>query len=644
MRLPIVSKAIFLCLILIGIPVVVFSASGVAEVVITDHDISQFPRIALYARVVDSAGLPVDDLQADEVTVQEGSVQINDIAVNDVDRGTYVTIVIDAGAGIDADGATFQSRLTEIKEVVETYAAGMEDNDYVEILLIRPPDQITVLQDFTNEKGSITDAVNRLDIESDEFLTFGLQGVNRALDDLLGANEPTGYKAILMLSSGIQDQGRQRLTLSEVYTKAFELGIPIHTILFKQTDQSDHDLDDLARETGGEYVHYSRAQVESATIDKIFSQGVVYEVSYRSTSSSQSRVITLTVLPGVNGPVYDDFRLELNPAPAGPEVAAISINNGDPLVRRPDERAGADTYWPIEVDVVFDVEWPDGYGDRIINDAQLVVDGELIGSPSPQISPGEPVAFKWDLRAFNRAGETEHNVQVHFFDELGYEVLSPDHNVALTVETGVCGQYQGTGQITCIMGSVVAPVLGAVSFVLIIAGVAYYYFKRDDFMARLGAVQTTAKQLYDEATDRIRGRRSAGQTAVAHLVVQRGIANMRKKYPLYPRITTIGRDSSKLKIEDGDIHVQDGAVSGLHANISIFGDEYTVTDMGSSNGTWLNGIELDAEEAQTLTDGDEIQIAESEPGDRLIVLQFSLSGDEGKEEKDQDSTTQIRRK
>ncbi|HSR33952.1 MAG TPA: FHA domain-containing protein [Anaerolineae bacterium] len=63
----------------------------------------------------------------------------------------------------------------------------------------------------------------------------------------------------------------------------------------------------------------------------------------------------------------------------------------------------------------------------------------------------------------------------------------------------------------------------------------------------------------------------------------------------------IGRD------ERCDLVVPDRQVSRHHAHIRIEGNGYILKDLGSKNGTFVNGREL--KEAHVLQDGDEIQIA-----------------------------------
>lgn len=87
----------------------------------------------------------------------------------------------------------------------------------------------------------------------------------------------------------------------------------------------------------------------------------------------------------------------------------------------------------------------------------------------------------------------------------------------------------------------------------------------------------------------------------AMLVLQRG-AEAGRRWPLsrtHPLM--IGRS------DECDISLPDRQVSRMHTKITWTGDEYQVEDLGSKNGTHLNG--QDVAKAMPLRDGDEIQIA-----------------------------------
>ena len=87
---------------------------------------------------------------------------------------------------------------------------------------------------------------------------------------------------------------------------------------------------------------------------------------------------------------------------------------------------------------------------------------------------------------------------------------------------------------------------------------------------------------------------------MAMLILQRG-GEAGLTWPLEHKTLTIGRSA------DCDIVLDDRQVSRFHARVVWRTDQYEVEDLGSKNGTHLNGRDLVG--PQPLHDGDEIQIA-----------------------------------
>ena len=110
----------------------------------------------------------------------------------------------------------------------------------------------------------------------------------------------------------------------------------------------------------------------------------------------------------------------------------------------------------------------------------------------------------------------------------------------------------------------------------------------------------TADPNYEEmepATEQMEPRH--GESAM--LVLQRG-AEASRVWPLSrTQPITIGRN------DDCDIVLPDRQVSRYHARVEWHMDRYKVEDLGSKNGTHVNGH--DVSEPIELQDGDEIQIA-----------------------------------
>jgi pSer/pThr/pTyr-binding forkhead associated (FHA) protein len=69
--------------------------------------------------------------------------------------------------------------------------------------------------------------------------------------------------------------------------------------------------------------------------------------------------------------------------------------------------------------------------------------------------------------------------------------------------------------------------------------------------------------------------------------------------------------------EDNDVVLESPRVSRYHARVIWTGAEYRVEDLGSKNGTWLNGSRI--ETASHLKDGDTLQVGD-------VILVFEVQG------------------
>lgn len=73
-------------------------------------------------------------------------------------------------------------------------------------------------------------------------------------------------------------------------------------------------------------------------------------------------------------------------------------------------------------------------------------------------------------------------------------------------------------------------------------------------------------------------------------------------YELEERVITIGRTPAN------GIQISDGAASRKHCMIKLVGESYTLVDLGSANGTVVNG---DRVKEHDLTHGDRIKIGKT---------------------------------
>jgi pSer/pThr/pTyr-binding forkhead associated (FHA) protein len=75
-------------------------------------------------------------------------------------------------------------------------------------------------------------------------------------------------------------------------------------------------------------------------------------------------------------------------------------------------------------------------------------------------------------------------------------------------------------------------------------------------------------------------------------------------FPLEPPEVVIGRDP------DADISISEGTVSWRHAKLAPTASGWSVTDLGSTNGTAVNGRTLEANREHPLEPGAEVRVGE----------------------------------
>ena len=113
----------------------------------------------------------------------------------------------------------------------------------------------------------------------------------------------------------------------------------------------------------------------------------------------------------------------------------------------------------------------------------------------------------------------------------------------------------------------------------------------DDFSAQLAALEGTVSMEEREAI-------AALPSGSALLVVRRG-PNAGARFLLDANVTTVGRHP------DADIFLDDVTVSRRHSEFLRDGQHFQIKDLGSLNGTYLDGDRIDI---AALTEGAEVQV------------------------------------
>jgi hypothetical protein len=136
-----------------------------------------------------------------------------------------------------------------------------------------------------------------------------------------------------------------------------------------------------------------------------------------------------------------------------------------------------------------------------------------------------------------------------------------------------------------------------------------------DVTTTLSAVNVGPDTEQDFSTEAHQGAVDALTPGSALLVVKRG-PNAGSRFLLDQDVTTAGRHP------DSDIFLDDVTVSRRHAEFRREGGGYTVHDVGSLNGTYVNREPIDA---APLSGGDEVQIGKF----RLVYLTAAVRAGAG---------------
>jgi hypothetical protein len=610
----------------------VFSQAIIQKVVITSVDYSQFPDISVRAQVVGENRTPVTNLNAEDLIVTEDG-QVVDFSHQSIKIGTKVVVVLDLGAGIDHDGSTRISQFEEMRTIVSNFLDTMDEKDGVELILVRE-DSTSVKQPLTNDKNALVDVVENLELEPTVRLSNGLDGVRRAFEDLKQASGVSTPVSVLFITPGIQSRYSGELTTYDEIDALLETqDIPIYTVLVGD-ETATNSLQNLVAKSRALFVRYTSEDSPKSIFNLIEAQRWQYQVSYRSPSSSvEERELKISARTESGSPPYDieKFSVLLEP----PAVLSMMINNGDPITRTAPEYDSNLTDIPMteaQIDVLF--YFPDGYAQRTITRAELLIDGQPHDEPLLDLQGEENISFTWDLRTYTNKGKTTSRMQVVLTDELGLqsteevqvlvEVFIPDKPQPIIIGgTDICESlanvpYVGESLYEACnkWGITPAQMLNMAIALAALIMVAVIWFKRDTVVEAGKGVGRRATDVVRRITKQL-GIEGAKPKAYLETVKAPPDAELKDSYPIYGE-TPIGQNS-----QYADLIFDFPVVSGSHCKIHLESHRWTIEDDQSANGTYLNGKRLTPFQTFPLKNGDTIELTPIERGG--ICFKFTLA-------------------
>jgi len=577
-------------------------ASGVAEaadsglaLAVNQIDANSPPGAKVYATVTDN-GVPVTSLTAADFSATEDG---KPVAVSSTQTIVNTKVELSVALVFDTGGLlTPPDALTLARDAASSFVDGLSDADRAAVFAFKD-DTIKLVQPFTNDKTVLHTAISAVPAQAHTPLYDPLVS---ALKET--ATVPPGQKVIIALTDGT-DVGSTS-TDNDVIAVAARSNIPVHFIGIGP-GLNPAFPERVAKATGGSYrAAASPNELKNlyADVSKALRAQYVLQVD---TTSKDSQAHKLAVSVKTQGNEASDQK-DFVPVPP-PQPPVINLQDGQTL-------------------------------DKVV---QIV----------PQVNSQAPVAkVEYSLDGAPLVGGTTTAAP------FGY-TLDPAnlprgrHTLHIVAYTDVGGSSSRDIPFTVGSSFPLLPVLvGVLLFLPLLAVVIVLWRPRRRRLACLqcgarlkpewsacavcgtpvsgtalpaqavaapilagaGAVPVSsprgpAPEVYASPgvtlVDAAPGAAGPSRNGGARLVLQRGgLAGT--EYPLQSNGTdvVVGRDPAS-----SSIVVDDSGISRRHAQIRCQGSQYYVSDLGSANGTLVNGRRIYGEEG--LRDGDEIRLGSS---------------------------------
>ncbi|MBP9589266.1 MAG: FHA domain-containing protein [Bacteroidales bacterium] len=536
-------------------------------------------------------GVPLSGLKETDIKVYDNESLV-DFNFQEKEVGVRVLIVIDAGLGIDARGATNKSRLEEIKEFINSFLSRTGVNDSV-MVVSNENRQLKSIVDFGTSTSNIIEKLKSYN-PNPTMYSDGVAGINKAFYLLQDVNDEK-KEIILFLTPGLETSDDKYLNNLTDLMKAEDAPI-VSTILFRGDEKPwDIGLKEVATIGNGNYLYYNNSSKDF--LDPFFEHVYIwknqYVIDYRIPELKNGTHVVSIVNASNTIKTSASYRLNINFLP--PKIQILS-----PLTGAIFNQSGVE---PILIEA--QISFPDGV-DREIASVSLIANGsEVYSLKNPE---NYFVSIPWDSSTFKVAEETAITFTIEAVDSLGK--VSTSDPVIVTLKPVGIGLIATTTSPTFLSYLIQYGgfLLGLVAVILVFV-----------FRKPLAVAGGTVVEKFGEAWESITKPRKV-LTPKAYLEVVSG-QEPKSVYDIY-ETTPIGRSrrNADLIFQAGE---ENSPISRLHCTIINEDDVFYIRDEDSQWGTFLNGQKLEPLTKYELSDNDEIAIAPPERGG--IIFKFNLA-------------------
>ncbi|RRR66845.1 MAG: FHA domain-containing protein [Candidatus Viridilinea halotolerans] len=566
-------------------------------------DESRFPEVQLFATVTDAQGRALTDLNADRFVLREGgrSVTLNEVAAVPPDAVELrVVLALDISGSIEPN-------LNQIKDTAIDFVRSLGPQDQIALVVFG--NTARVVEAFTPDHGAVINHILAIGPSQLEDYTAlyngGFEAIRLAAD---GAT--TGRRAVVVMTDGKNTiaPGTDSLALTDVQRSASERRVPVH-VIGVGPEISLQELRIIA--TNGRLIEVAQADQLAAAYEDIARQlRQQYLIRYTSELPADSATYPLEL--SVNSPEFGTSVTNANLRALPPIVPQLRVTLPAELV------IGE----PAAIDVEIIARHPPANGQLILND-QVVFESVIsetiwrpAWTPLPDLAVG---SYQLEVRVTDSQGTTSSSITPSL---ALVSVPSPEEapsRMWLWIILGATlllliigliifllmrrGSADGDGAIAPLPDPTYVPPPLPPTGPGPITGPGVGFGPPVD--PTRGATPMPGNNPRPGLTrgrpvDKTRlAETEALDTGQAILVVQQGPAQPKEIRLKAGREVLIGRDSR------ADIVVNDSKASAEHAKIRFLEGGFSIFDLKSTNGLWVNGRRIDKLQLQ---DGDEITV------------------------------------
>lgn len=229
----------------------VFSQTG-SSIDIKEVKTDNYPEVELYFSLVDSSGIPIEDLNKEDINLEIEGNEIADLELGDIvntESPLYIALLL------DNSGSMKGGRLENAKESAKEFISYLKEIDEVKIFAFN--DTVEAIQDFTSDGDVLSGSIDSIEMEGQNTVLY--DAVLDAARDL--GRKPIGNRAIILLTDGKDDSATT--TIEDSIDQAKENRVPIYCVgfgdIFNQENKANFDEDAhralyrLAKLTNGKF-------------------------------------------------------------------------------------------------------------------------------------------------------------------------------------------------------------------------------------------------------------------------------------------------------------------------------------------------------------------------------------------------------